>query len=71
MRASNLAKRILDLARADLAIATENRRGEVVAIVRAFASDDSAGAPSVHIVSSEAEAIVRITPGTLATSLGI
>lgn len=70
-RLSNLVKRILALSRADLAIATENPRSEVVAIVRAFASDDSAGAPSVHIVSSEADAIARIAPDTLATVLGI
>lgn len=68
-RLSRLVGRLLDLSRADLAIATENPQSDVVAVIRDFRSEAEAASLSIEFDAPSGPVLARVLPETLATVL--
>ena len=68
-RLSRLVGRLLDLSRADLAIATENPQSDVVAVIRDFCSEAETAEVSIQFDVPSDPVLARVLPETLTAVL--
>ncbi|MCW4463583.1 HAMP domain-containing histidine kinase [Sphingomonas sp. BT-65] len=68
-RLSRLVGRLLDLSRADLAIATENPQSDVVAVIHDFRSEAETADLSIQLYAPSDPVLARVLPETLTAVL--